>query len=60
VPIYFIHHVASSIRAERVIDGVARELERGVDRLFPDAERRLAGRAGTSSSKWQCAPCRPA
>lgn len=35
VLIYFIHHVASSIRAERVIDGVARELERAVERLFP-------------------------
>ena len=35
VLIYFIHHVSSSIRAERVIDGVARDLEGAVERLFP-------------------------
>lgn len=35
VLIYFIHHVSSSIRAEQVIDGVARDLEGAVERLFP-------------------------
>jgi len=35
VLIFFIHHISSSIRAEQVVDGVARDLERGIDRLFP-------------------------
>jgi len=51
VLIYFIHHVASSIRAEHVIDSVARDLERSVDRLFPRSgeERREAEDAREAS-----------
>ncbi|HHX64702.1 MAG TPA: DUF2254 domain-containing protein [Chloroflexi bacterium] len=33
--IYFIHHISQSIRAERAIADVARELERAIDRFFP-------------------------
>lgn len=36
--IYFIHHVATSMQADHVIDGVARDLERSLERVFPDAE----------------------
>ncbi len=36
VLIYFIHHVSSSIQAEYVINEVAEELERRVEKLFPD------------------------
>ena len=36
VLIYFIHHVSISIQAPIVIARVAQELERGVDRLFPE------------------------
>jgi uncharacterized membrane protein len=36
VLIYFIHHVSVSIQAPIIIARVAEELERGVDRLFPE------------------------
>jgi uncharacterized membrane protein len=36
VLIYFIHHAAESIQAERVIGEVSRELERAIDRLYPE------------------------
>ncbi len=35
VLIYFIHHVSVSIQADEVVARVGRELEQGVDRLFP-------------------------
>lgn len=35
VLIFFIHHVSSSIHAERVVEVVARELEAAIDRIFP-------------------------
>lgn len=35
VLIYFIHHVSVSIQADEVIAHVGRELEDGIDRLFP-------------------------
>ncbi|MCC7327861.1 MAG: DUF2254 domain-containing protein [Burkholderiales bacterium] len=38
VLIYFIHHVARSIQAPRVIAVVGRDLEAAVDHLFPRAE----------------------
>lgn len=47
VLIYFIHHVSSSIRAEQVIDVVARDLAHAVDRLFPRAD---AGDRGTDAA----------
>lgn len=36
VLIYFIHHVASSIRAEHVVDTVARDLDAAMERLFAE------------------------
>ena len=36
VLIFFIHHVATSIQASRIIANVAEDLERAIDRLFPD------------------------
>jgi uncharacterized membrane protein len=42
VLIYFIHHVATSIRADHVIDGVACELEAAVQRVFPDGDTDIA------------------
>ena len=47
VLIYFIHHVSVSIQADEVIAHVGRELEDGIDRLFPG---RL-GKAGAAASK---------
>ncbi|MBC7733926.1 MAG: DUF2254 domain-containing protein [Bacteriovorax sp.] len=35
VLIYFIHHVSVSIQADEVVAQVSRELEAGIDRLFP-------------------------
>lgn len=35
VLIYFIHHVASAIQADNVIDDVYRDLQRNIQRLFP-------------------------
>lgn len=42
VLIYFIHHMASSIRAERVVEAVARDLDRAVERLFPESDGEAA------------------
>lgn len=36
VLIYFIHHVSVSIQADEVVARVARELDEGIDRLFPE------------------------
>lgn len=36
VLIYFIHHVSVSIQADEVVARVGRELQDGIDRLFPD------------------------
>lgn len=36
VLIYFIHHISVSIQADQVVARVCRELEDGIDRLFPD------------------------
>ena len=37
VLIFFIHHVATSIQASRIIANVAEDLEDAIDRLFPQA-----------------------
>jgi len=37
VLIYFIHHVSVSIQADEVVARVGKELEDGIDRLFPGA-----------------------
>jgi uncharacterized membrane protein len=36
VLIYFVHHAAESIQAENVIGEVSRELQRAIDKLYPD------------------------
>jgi uncharacterized membrane protein len=36
VLIYFIHHVSVSIQADEVVARVAKELDEGLDRLFPE------------------------
>jgi uncharacterized membrane protein len=36
VLIFFIHHVATSIQASRIIANVAEDLESAIDRLFPE------------------------
>ena len=37
VLIFFIHHVATSIQASRIIANVAADLEAAIDRLFPES-----------------------
>lgn len=49
VLIYFIHHVSVSIQADEVIAHVGRELEDGIDRLFP-------GRLGQPGSETSDSP----
>ena len=46
VLIYFIHHVSVSIQADEVVAHVGRELEDGIDRLFPGR----VGKAGAEAS----------
>lgn len=46
VLIYFIHHVSVSIQADEVVARVGRELEAGIDRLFPGQ----LGQPGSESS----------
>lgn len=38
VLIYFIHHVAEAIQAENVVDKVYSQLQKDMERLFPDQE----------------------
>jgi uncharacterized membrane protein len=45
VLIFFIHHVATSIQASRIIANVAHDLEDAIDRLFPEAIGKDAARA---------------
>ena len=40
--IYFIHHVSVSIQAQNVIASVERELNRAIERLFPEKKSDLA------------------
>jgi uncharacterized membrane protein len=47
VLIYFIHHVSVSIQADEVVARVGRELEDGIDRLFPGH----LGKPGSELSK---------
>ncbi|GFE71106.1 DUF2254 domain-containing protein [Chroococcus sp. FPU101] len=44
VLIYFIHHSASSIQVDRVIDKVGHELEDAITRLYPDKMGRSASK----------------
>ena len=47
VLIFFIHHVATSIQASRIIANVANDLELAIERMFPDAIGEDAGAAAT-------------
>lgn len=47
VLIYFIHHISVSIQADQVVARVGRELDEGIDRLFPGA----FGNPGSATSK---------
>jgi uncharacterized membrane protein len=49
VLIYFIHHVSVSIQADEVVAHVGRELDEGIDRLFP-------GRLGQPGSETSDSP----
>ena len=49
VLIYFIHHVSVSIQADEVIARVGKELDEGIDRLFPD-------HIGQSGAEFSAAP----
>lgn len=48
VLIYFIHHVATTIQAPNLIQGIASELRRDTDRIFPDVDE--TGSAATSEA----------
>ena len=52
VLIYFIHHVSVSIQADEVVTRVSRELEDGIDRLFP-------GHLGKPGSEFSNTPTDP-
>lgn len=47
VLIYFIHHISVTIQADQVVARVGRELDDGIDRLFPDD----VGRSGPDVAK---------
>jgi uncharacterized membrane protein len=49
VLIFFIHHVATSIQASRIIANVAEDLEGAIDRMFPDTLGEEASSTGASS-----------
>ncbi|HSM23542.1 MAG TPA: DUF2254 domain-containing protein [Anaerolineaceae bacterium] len=42
VLIYFMHHVSSSINAENVISLIQKDIEKAIEKLYPDAERYTA------------------
>jgi len=54
VLIFFIHHVATSIQASRVIANVAADLEGAIDRLFPEQMGR--GPGPDPSERAACVP----
>ncbi|WP_079200927.1 DUF2254 domain-containing protein [Pseudomonas sp. CC6-YY-74] len=47
VLIYFIHHISVSIQADQVVARVGRELDEGIDRLFPGD----LGKPGSAASR---------
>ncbi len=50
VLIYFIHHVSVSIQADEVVAKVGRELNDGIDRLYPDHPGNSASEASAEGS----------
>jgi uncharacterized membrane protein len=58
VLIYFVHHAAESIQAENVIGEVSRELQRAIDRLYPEQlgeSPRVEPTVGRKASKYAAA-----
>jgi uncharacterized membrane protein len=54
VLIFFIHHVATSIQASRIIANVSEDLEDAIDRLFPESigeDAASANGAGASADE---------
>ena len=51
VLIYFIHHVSVSIQADEVVARVGKELEGGIDRLFPSQLGEPRSEAATASGE---------
>jgi uncharacterized membrane protein len=67
VLIFFIHHVATSIQASRIIANVAEDLEGAINRLFPEtigddsatadpAARHWASRTPATKARVRCGP----
>ena len=64
VLIYFIHHVATAIRLETLLDQLAAETRSSVDRLYPERVGDAPPRAGETHDKQRVPPdfdqrCRP-
>lgn len=58
--IFFVHHIASTLQAARIVERVAEETTRAIDHLFPEslaeeasAEARAATEAGLAGLAWQ-------
>jgi uncharacterized membrane protein len=51
VLIYFIHHVSVSIQANEVVARIGRELEDGIDRLFPGQPGKPGSEASTTPAE---------
>jgi uncharacterized membrane protein len=48
---YFIHHIASTLEAGRILDSIARETVTSVDRYFPEAPIDSPARSTSASGK---------
>lgn len=58
--VYFIHHVAKSIQASSIVEAVARETLRAVNRLYPEPVSGAGGRLvrpPLSDTPWFPIPC---
>ncbi|MFT5934426.1 MAG: putative membrane protein [Hydrogenophaga sp.] len=51
VLIYFIHHISVSIQADQVVARVGKELDDGIDRLFPGGLGKPGAEASTAPSE---------
>ncbi len=60
--VFFIHHIAASIQASNIIQGVTHETTRAIDRLFPEDEMAtedvIAPRAEWGDTRWTMLPAR--
>lgn len=59
VLIYFIHHVAMSIRADQVIATVGQDLDEAIEQLFPEQLGRGLGAAGAEANALHTASMEP-